>query len=337
MVREIFEVSEDIPLLGCIAFGLIDRGTNVIQVRPVTTCPLSCIFCSTDAGPRSKFRRTEYIVPLDHLLEAFRRLAAFKGGRNIEAHIDTVGDPITYPQIVDLVSGISQVKGVKVISMQTHGSTLTERILDELSNAGLTRINLSLDAVDLELARKLSGTEWYNPSRIIELMRYISLNTRIDLLIAPVWVPGINDFEMPKIIRLALELGAGKRFPPLGIQKYLIHKYGRKVKGVKPMPWGKFYNQLRRWETEFNVKLVLRPEDFEIHRQPSPPKPYRRLEVIRVEVVGPGWLRGEALAVDERRSRSITLINADDFPIDAKLKARIISNKDNIFVAEPIL
>ncbi|MEM1586569.1 MAG: hypothetical protein QXX99_01730 [Candidatus Bathyarchaeia archaeon] len=85
MERKIFEVSDDIPLLGCIAFGLIDRGTNVIQARPITTCPLSCIFCSTDAGPRSRFRCTEYIVPLDYLLKAFRGIVAFKGGRNIEA------------------------------------------------------------------------------------------------------------------------------------------------------------------------------------------------------------------------------------------------------------
>ncbi|MEM1507319.1 MAG: radical SAM protein [Candidatus Bathyarchaeia archaeon] len=336
MVREVFEVSEPIPLLGCIAFGLIDRGTNLIQVRPITTCPLSCIFCSTDAGPKSKRRRTEYIVPLDYLIDWFKRVAAFKGECDIEAHIDTVGDPVTYPRIVDLVSGLNNVKGVKVISMQTHGSTLTEKILVDLSEAGLTRINLSIDALGPDLARKLSGTEWYDPSRIVDLMHYIVSNTKIDLLIAPVWIPGINDFEIPKIIELAKKIGAGKKFPPLGIQKYLIHKHGRKIRGVKPMSWRKFYEQLRRWENEFGVKLILRPEDFGIHKRPALPKPYRLFEVIRVKVVGPGWLRGEALAITEKCDRSITLINAEDIPVGSKVKARILSSKDNIFVAEPI-
>lgn len=336
MARKIIEVSEDIPLLGCIAFGLIDRGTNVIQVRPITTCPLSCIFCSTDAGPNSRSRQTEYIVPLDYLLETFRRVAAFKGSRDIEAHIDTVGDPITYPKITDLVSGLKQINGVKVISMQTHGSTLTEKLLDELSDAGLTRINISLDALNPELARKLSGTDWYDPLRIVELMRYIVSNTKIDLLIAPVWIPGINEFEIPEIIKLALDLKAGRMYPPLGIQKYLVHKHGRKVRGVKPMPWGEFYDRLREWEKKFCVKLVLKPEDFGIYKQRSIPISYRRGEVVRVEVVMPGWLRGELLAVDINRTRSITLVNAKDIPIGTRLKARIISNKDNIFVAEPI-
>lgn len=335
MVKEIFEVSEDVPLLGCIAFGLIDRGTNVIQVRPITTCPLSCIFCSTDAGPASRSRRTEYIVPVDYLLEVFKKVAAFKGCRKIEAHIDTVGDPLTYPNIVDLVSGISQIDGVDVISMQTHGSTLAEELVDELSDAGLTRINISLDALDPALARKLSGTDWYDPLRVVELMHHIVSNTRIDLLIAPIWVPGINDAEMPKIIRLAMDLGAGKRFPPLGIQKYLVHKRGRKVRGIRPMLWGEFYDRLRDWEEKFGVKLVLRPEDFGIHRRLSLPVPYKRNEIIRVEVVGPGWLKGEMLAVDLNRARSITLVNART-PIGARLRARIISNKHNIFVAEPI-
>ncbi|MEM2273650.1 MAG: radical SAM protein, partial [Candidatus Bathyarchaeia archaeon] len=175
----------------------------------------------------------------------------------------------------------------------------------------------------------------YNPSRIVELMHHIVSNTKIDLLIAPLWIPRINDSEMPKIIRLALDLGAGKKFPPIGIQKYLVHKYGRKAKGVRPMPWGEFYERLRKWEKEFGIKLVLRPEDFRIHKRARIPVPYRRHETIRVEVIGLGWLRGELLAVDLNRTRSITLVNAHGIPIGAKIKARIISNKDNIFVAEP--
>ncbi|MEM2169212.1 MAG: hypothetical protein QXS10_05705 [Candidatus Bathyarchaeia archaeon] len=237
--------------------------------------------------------------------------------------------------MVDLVSGLSQISGVEIISMQTHRSILSERLLDELSDAGLTRINISLDAIDRELARKLSGTDWHDPARIVDLMRHIVLNTKIDLLIAPVWVPQINDFEIPKIIKLALDLGAGKRYPPLDIQKYLVHKYGRKVKGVRPMAWGEFYNSLRKWEKEFGVKLDLRPEDFGINKRPGIPIPYKRLEIVRVKVVGPGWLKGELLAVDLNGTRSITLINARGIPVGAKIKARIIF-KDNIFVSEPI-
>ena len=60
-----------------------------------------------------------------------------------------------------------------------------------------------------------------------------SASSRIDLLIAPVYMPGINDAEIPKLIRFAQEIGAGKRFPPLGIQKFEHYRYGRSPKGVK--------------------------------------------------------------------------------------------------------
>ena len=337
MERKLFEVDSSIPLVGCIAFGLIDRGTNLIQVRPISTCPLSCIFCSTNAGPKSRIRQTEYIVPLDYLVEEFEKITAFKGKRKIEAHIDTVGDPITYPYIAELVSRISQIEGVEVVSLQTHGSILDEKMLDRLSAAGLTRINLSVDALDPELARKLADTEWYDVKKVIQLIEYITSNTSIDLLLAPVWIPKINDAEIPKIIELAKKVGAGKRFPPLGIQRYEIHKHGRKVKGVRAHSWKYFYARLREWEKEFGVKLVLRPEDFGIHKRRMLPIPYRKYETVKVRVVGPGWLRREKLTVTLNGDRTVTLVNAEEIPVEAKLKARIVANKHNIFVAEPII
>ncbi len=331
-----FEVSRRIPLVGCIAFGLIDRGTNVIQVRPVSTCPLSCIFCSTNAGPKSKIRQTEYVVYFDYLVEEFEKIVAFKGRKRIEAHIDTVGDPLTYPKIVELVSSLRQVEGVETVSMQTHGSVLDEKLVDRLSDAGLTRMNLSIDALDPKLARELADTEWYDVERVVELAQHIALNSKIELLLAPVWIPQKNMDEIPKIIDLAVKLGAGKKFPPLGIQRYEVHKHGRKVKGVKPVPWNRFYEQMRAWEKEFKVKLLLKPEDFGIHKRTMLPVPYRKFETVRVEVVGLGWLKREKLAVTSKGDRCLTLVNAEEIPVGAKLKARIVADKHNLLIAEPV-
>jgi uncharacterized Fe-S cluster-containing radical SAM superfamily enzyme len=336
MCKSLFKISSEIPLLGNIAFGLIDRGTNVIQVRPITTCPLSCIFCSTNAGPKSKIRQTDYIVQIDYIIEEFEKIVKFKGGERIEAHIDTVGDPITYPEIAELVARLKQISGVDVVSMQTHGSTLDTKLLSRLSEAGLTRLNLSIDALEPELAKRLADTEWYDTKRIVELMHYMVSNTKIDLLLAPVWVPGVNDEEIPKIIQLAIDVGAGKQFPPLGIQKYEKHKHGRKVKGIKGISWKNFYSQLKIWEQKFGIKLIISPKDFGIHKMRMLPIPYRKFEKIRARVVGPGWLRKEKLAVTQRGDRNLTLINAEEIPVGANVKARIVANKHNLLIAEPL-
>ncbi|MEM3623373.1 MAG: radical SAM protein [Candidatus Bathyarchaeia archaeon] len=335
MEKRLFEVSNSIPLIGCIAFGLIDRGTNVIQVRPISTCPLSCIFCSTNAGPKSKIRQTEYIVPLEYLVEEFEKIVAYKGRRHIEAHIDTVGDPITHPKIVELVSSLSHINGVETVSMQTHGSILNTELTDSLSDAGLKRVNLSLDALDQALAKKLTDTEWYDVEKIVELMQHIVSNTKTELLVAPVWIPGVNDEEIPKIIRLTKDMSKTKS-PFLGIQKYEIHKHGRKVREAKPLSWKRFYEQLKIWESHFKVKLVLSPRDFGIHKRDMLPIPYRKHETVKVKVVGPGWLKKEKLAVTQRGDRSLTLVNAEEIPVGAKLKVRIVANKHNLLIAEPI-
>ncbi len=327
----------DIPLVGAISFGLIDRGTNIIQVRPVSFCVLNCIFCSTDAGPKSKCRQAEYIVDLDILIEWFKVLVKYKGG-NIEAHIDTVGDPLLYNKIVDLVHELKSTKGVRVVSMQSHAPTLTEKLADKLNAAGLDRLNLSIDALDLNLAKYLQGTQWYNVNRVMEVTEYIVKNTRIDVLLAPVLLPGINDQELPKIIEWGLRIGVGKKWPPFGIQKYLKHKYGRKPKGIKSMSWKEFYNYLRNLERKYNVKLINDLSDFGVEHKPMIPLRFRVNERVRVKVVAPGWLRGEKLCIPLSKGgdRVITLINADDIPLGAKVTARIIANKHNIYLAEPL-
>jgi len=50
-----------IPLIGSNSFGLIDRNTSIIDIRPITSCNLNCIFCSVDAGLSSK-NQADFVV-----------------------------------------------------------------------------------------------------------------------------------------------------------------------------------------------------------------------------------------------------------------------------------
>jgi len=323
----------DIPLFGCIAFGIIDRGTNVLQVRPISECPLSCVFCSTDAGPRTKQRISEYMVDLPQLLAAFERAASYKETDDIEAHIDTVGEPAMYPQLIELVDGLSRNSHVKTVSMQTNGMLLSTKLIDKLGSAGLSRINMSIESLDPELAKRIAGTDAYNLPRVLENAEHIARHTDIDLLIAPVWLPGINDEEIPKLIEFALRIGAGKRWPALGIQKFLPHKYGRR-QGIKPMGWEEFYSQLREWDDAYGTKLVLRPEDFGGFECKTIPRLFKRYENVKVKVVGPGWMKGEKLAL--ARDRVITVVDADRVRSGTEVNVRMERVVDGIYIAKTI-
>jgi len=333
LARKVFDVKPPIPLIGHVAFGIIDRGTNLLQIRPTTLCPLSCIFCSVDAGPRTRWRATEYVVgDVDYLLAWFEWAVERKGLGKVHAYIDAAGDPLTYPHIVELVAKLREMPFVETIAMETHGALLTEELAEELDEAGLDRLNLSLDALDPELARTLSGAPWFDVRRVIEVAEYVISSLHMDLLVAPVWVPGVNDAEIPKIIEWTLNVGAGKRWPPLGIQKYELHKYGRKLKGVKPMSWRAFYSALRKWEEQYGVKLVLTPRDFDIVKAKRVPIVFRRFEKVGLKIVGPGWLKGQWLAT--ARGRVVAVVGVEgDPPVGQSVSAIVLRVKDGIYVA----
>ena len=322
--RELVFITKEsgIPLIGHSAFGIIDRGTNLLQVRCITGCNLNCIFCSVDEGKFSKTRKTDYIVDPDYIIEKVKEIAKFKGN-GVEIHLDGQGEPTLYPYLEYLVEEISKIREVKIISMQTNGILLNDERISTLEKY-VTRINLSLNALDEKLARVLSGGA-YPLRKVIENAEMIA-NSKMDLLIAPVWVPGYNDREIPKIIEFALEIGAGKKFPPLGIQKYIPYRFGRKV--GKSISFREFYKKLSEYEKEYGVKLILKPEDFGIEKRKRIENPFKKGEIVKARIVAEGRLKGEKICV--ARDRAIAVIT--DKKIGEVVEFEVVRTKDNIIV-----
>ncbi len=330
-----------LPLVGHIAFGVLDRGTNVLQVRPSTLCFHDCIFCSVDAGPSSRTRRAEFIVDVDLLVEWVGRVASVKGG-GLEALIDGVGEPLTHPRIVDIVEKLkSDVAGVERVAIETHGGSLSKSLARRLEAAGLDRINLSVDAVSPSLARRLVGVEWYDVERVLRIAEWIIKETSIDVVLTPVVVPGYNEGEMRALIEWARRVGAGRKSGwPTGvlIQKFEVHKYGRKprLKGG-PWSWQRFYSWLRRLERETGYRLIVEPREIGFEERPSIEKPFSEGDVVRAVVASPGWHRGEWLAVDRGWRRVIAVFPGpagEDLAPGMEVRLRIVRDKDNIFIGE---
>jgi uncharacterized Fe-S cluster-containing radical SAM superfamily enzyme len=321
-----------IPLIGSLYFGIIDRGTSLLQVRPSCGCNLNCPFCSVDAGPESTTRAASYEVEMEYLLDEVREIARFKG-QGVECHIDSPGEPMMYPYLPELIAGLRQVDEVSVISLQTNGTLLTGERIAALEIAGLDRINLSIHALDPEIAQRLAGVASYNIDTITKAAQAVA-RSAIDLLIAPVYIPGINDEEIPKLIRFAQETGAGKRFPPLGIQKFEHYRYGRSPKGIKAQSWWQFFNRsIKPWEKEFGIPLRLDPaRDFGTVRRPFIPLVFSKGEKVTVEIRAPGWIHGEKLGV--ARNRVVSVFNCEKE--SGQVRVKIVATKHNIYVGIPV-
>jgi len=309
-----------IPLIGSNSFGIVDRNTSIIDVRPITSCNLNCIFCSVDAGLSSR-NQVDFVVEREYLVEEFKKLVDFKGC-DVEVHLGTQGEPLLYAEIIELIKDLSSIKKVKTISMDTNGTLLTEELVDKLAEAGLTRINLSLNAMDKNLARKLAGCN-YDIEKIKKIASYAA--KKIELAIAPVLVPGFNDDEIKKLIEFAKKLKSNRRGYFIGIQNFLNYRFGRNP--CKQMSWDKFYLMMKDLEKKTNTKLILSPEDFNIQKTKKLPKPFKKGQIIKAEILCPGRLKNEMLAAAS--NRVISIPNCFKKGI---VKIRITRTKHNIFM-----
>ena len=321
-----------IPLVGSLYFGVIDRGTSLLQVRPSCGCNLNCPFCSVDAGPCSTTRTASYEVEPGYLLSAVEEIARFKGP-GVECHIDSPGEPLMYPYLPELVASLKKIETVTTVSLQTNGTLLDSAKVEALACAGLDRVNLSLHAIDPTLARELAGVAWYDINSVTKAAREVAQSS-MDLLIAPVYMPGINDDEIPKLIQFARDCGAGKKFPPLGIQKFERYRFGRTPQKIKVQSWWQFFNRsIKEWEKTSGLHLRLNPgRDFCTVRRPSLPQVFAKGDRAAVEIRAPGWIRGEQLGV--ARNRVVSVFGCEK--TSGQVRVKIVATKNNIYVGVPI-
>jgi hypothetical protein len=282
-----------IPLFGLDFLGIIDRGTNIIELKPITICNLKCRYCFVSAGDYD----TNFIIDFQYLIEQVQKLADFKGHHDLEIHLAPYGEILLYKYLYNLLDSLWKIKGIKIISMETNGLLLNPTIIKELSKCNLTRINISLNTFDLRLAKYLSGTLNYDMENLLKNI-HILLESNINVLIAPVWFPGENREDIEELIQFVTNLrnqGYSNKQIQLGIQKYLVYKTGRKLKKIRPKSWGYFYQQLSELENKYNIKLKLGPKDFGIHSRPPFNLSINKDQIISVEVVSKGRWKNECI------------------------------------------
>jgi len=332
--RSLYLVESPVALHTYIAFGVVDRGTNVLQVRPTTLCPLNCIFCSVDAGPYSRNRVAEFIVDFNTMVETFSEMARYKSG-GLEALIDTIGEGLTYPRIFDLISALKKNPLVSSVALETHGALLTKQVVEKLWEAGLDRVNLSIDTLNPEKARFLTGTSWYSLERVVEVAEYIVRETSIDLHVTPLWIPGVNDEDVVKVVEWAYRIGAGKKWPPATIQKYVVHKYGRRVPGVKPLSWSEFWERIRKFEERYGLRVLWSMSEWGMRYQKRYPCRYSVGDKILVKVEAPGVFRGEFIGLDYDNNGVVAVVGRE-IGIGKTYLAEVIENKDCLVIARVI-
>lgn len=308
-----------IPLIGSNAFGIVDRNTNLIEIKPITSCNLNCIYCSVDEGLSTK-KILDYVVEKDYLVEELNKIMGFKGAETIHIHIGTQGEPLLYSDIVPLVRDLRKIKQIAKISLSTNGTLLDEGQADELAKAGLSQFNISINSLDEATSKKLAGCS-YDFKKQLKIINYIS-KKGYGLILTPVLVQGFNDADIEGLVKLSKKLDCD-----IGIQNFLSYKQGRNP--AKQLAWQDFYKRLEELEKKYEIKLVGVCHDFAKTKQL--PKPFKKGDLVQAVVVAPGRYKGEMLAA--AKGRVITLPKCTN-RIGERIKIKVTRSKHNIYYGE---
>jgi uncharacterized protein len=321
-----------IPLIGSVSFGIVYRNSSIIEIKPITSCNLSCVYCSVKEGKNSGKR--DIVVEMEYLLEELEKLLQFVD-EPVEIHIGVQGEPFLYADMTELVERLQLMDNVHTISTDTNLTIVTKKMVDRLAKCSKFRLNISLDSMDLENARKIADATNYNLNYVLEMIRYIA-NSSLDFLIAPVYTPGYNDDQLSKIIEFVKTLPRRKEdvekklLPRVCIQNYLPYKSGRRPVKI-PATWEKFYAMLARLEKEHDIQLRINAEDFKIKEGKVLPAPFAVDDVISAKLVGRDRFPKTCLAAAGKRVISVP--NCDFVP-NKRVKLKLIRDKHNIFTGK---
>jgi cyclic pyranopterin phosphate synthase len=155
-----------------------------------------------DGEPRHAARAE--ILSFEEIAQIAQRLHDRFGLRRVRI---TGGDPLVRPHLENLVALLSEI-GLDEISMTTNAQTLA-RSMEALKAAGLKRLNISLDSLDPDRYRRLTGGEL---SRTLEGIEAADRSGLRPLKINTVVLRGHNEDEVESLAVWALERGYQIRF-----------------------------------------------------------------------------------------------------------------------------
>lgn len=185
----------------------LGRGLTDLRISLTDRCNLRCTYCMPKEvfGPNYVFlKKNEWLrfQELHDLVEAFVQL----GVRKLRL---TGGEPLLRPGLVKYIHSLQRFGEIEDIALTTNGLRLAEKV-DELKEAGLDRVTVSLDALDSEICGAMNG-RGLAPKIVlagIEAALRVDLGVKVNMVVER----GVNDGEILPMARYFKKLGVPLRF-----------------------------------------------------------------------------------------------------------------------------
>ena len=179
------------------------RYIDYLRISVTDLCNLRCVYCMPEEGVK-KLDHDDILSVED--IEEIAVSAASLGIRKIRL---TGGEPLIRKGILDIISRISRLPGVDEVALTTNG-TLLEKFAPKLKKAGLTRVNISIDAFDPDTYREIT-----RGGEIADVLA--GIQAAIDAGLTPiklnaVLMGGVNDNHIRPLVSMTEEADFRVRF-----------------------------------------------------------------------------------------------------------------------------
>lgn len=184
------------------AIDRFGRQIHYLRVSLTDKCNLRCVYCMAED---MVFRPTPELMQDDELLTLVRLFADL----GFDKYRLTGGEPTIRPNLASLVRAMRQTPGVQSISMTTNG-VLLPKLARPLAEAGLERVNISLDTLNPAKFKRI--TRWGDFSTVWDGIIAAEAAGLTPIKLNAVVVRGFNDDDVADLARLTCDYPWQVRF-----------------------------------------------------------------------------------------------------------------------------
>ncbi len=170
-----------------------NRVIDYIRISVTDRCNLRCRYCVDGDFP---FIPHTEILTYEEIIR-FVRVCATLGVKKLRL---TGGEPLTRKGLPYLLKELAAIEGITDISLTTNAVLLADKI-DELKEAGLKRINISLDTLRKDRFAWITCIDAFD--RVIDSIKKASFSGLKPIKINTVIIKGFNDDEILDFVRIA--------------------------------------------------------------------------------------------------------------------------------------
>jgi cyclic pyranopterin phosphate synthase len=185
----------------------LNRPLRDLRISVIDRCNFRCQYCM----PAELFGPNFAFLPKSELLsyEEIERIANIFVGLGVEKIRLTGGEPLLRKDLPFLVEKIASIEGLKDIGLTTNG-VLLPKYAYELKEAGLHRVNVSLDSLNDELFGQINGRNVGTKPVLdgIHAARDAGLGVKINMVVKK----GLNDSEIIPMAQYCKDHGLQLRF-----------------------------------------------------------------------------------------------------------------------------